>query len=233
MPMRMGSGAMFDRIAKRYDRLNRILSLGLDRRWRRKLVRELGPLTSADEVLDVASGTADVALTIAKRTPASITGLDPSEGMLDVGRDKVAAGALDGRIQLVVGDAQALPFEDNRFAASCISFGIRNVPDRALGLREMTRTVRPGGRVVVLELGEPRGRGPLGAAARFHVHHVVPRIGAWLSGDKEYRYLQESVAAFPAPEVFAQMMRDAGLTDIKVQPMIMGVAHLYTGTVPK
>lgn len=231
--MRMGSGAMFDRIAKRYDRLNRILSLGLDRRWRRKLVAALGPLTADDQVLDVASGTADVALAIAAKTPASIVGIDPSEGMLEVGRDKVTRKDLDTRIELVTGDAQALPFDDDRFAAACISFGIRNVPDRDLGLREMTRTVRPGGRVVVLELGEPRQRGPIGAMARFHVHHVVPRIGAWLSGDKEYRYLQESVAAFPPPEAFVEKMGGAGLVDVSVSAMIMGVAHLYVGHVPK
>ncbi len=229
----LGSGAMFDQIARRYDRLNRILSLGLDRRWRRKLVDALGPLSANDEVLDVATGTADVALAIAKRTPAAVIGLDPSAGMLDVGRAKVTRRQLSDRITLTEGDGQALPFAANRFAAACISFGIRNVPDRALGLREMVRTVRPGGRVVVLELGEPRGRGPVEAMARFHVHTIVPRLGAWLSGAKEYRYLQESVAAFPPADEFSARMEAAGLTDVSVDAMIVGVAHLYVGTVPE
>lgn len=230
-PETNGSGQMFDRIAKRYDRLNRIMSFGIDRRWRRKLVAALGDLSAADEVLDVATGTADVALAIAKRTEASVVGLDPSTGMLDVGRAKVTKRVLDDRVSLVEGDGQDLPFEDDRFAGAVISFGIRNVPDRDACLREMARTVRPGGRVIVLELSEPTKRGPIGAAARFHVHHVVPRLGAWLSGDKEYRYLQQSVAAFPPAADFVEQMENAGLNAVSATALTFGVAHLYVGTV--
>jgi len=224
-----GSGLMFDRIARRYDRMNRLISMGMDRGWRRQLIESLGPVGSG-EVLDVATGTADVALSVARHfSEARVIGLDPSAGMLEVGREKLSALGLDSRVQLVEGDAQAMDFEDDRFEASCIAFGIRNVPDREQGLREMARVTKPGGRVVVLELGEPSG-GILAPAARFHVHHVVPRLGAWLSGQKEYRYLQKSIAAFPAPEEFSALMERAGLEMCHVERFISGVAHLYVAT---
>lgn len=232
-PDRPGGGAMFDRIAERYDLLNRLLSMGLDKLWRRKLLAALGPLSGSDEVLDVASGTADVALAIARRTPGlRVVGLDPSAGMLAVGRRKAEAAGLAEVVELVVGDAQAMPFADDRFAGATIAFGIRNVPDRLAGLREMTRCVRPGGVVAVLELGEPRD-GLLAPLARIHVHHVVPRLGAWLSGAQEYRYLQSSIAAFPPPEAFAALMEQAGLEQVRWQAMLPAVAHLYVGRVPR
>lgn len=224
-----GSGAMFDKIAHRYDRLNRIMSLGMDRGWRKALVRAVLPDGAPEgDVLDVATGTADVALTIARTYPTrSVVGLDPSVGMLDLGRQKVSAKTLDERVELVVGDAQAMPFDDATFAGSCIAFGIRNVPDRNAGLREMRRVTAPGGVVAVLELGEPRN-----PFARFHVHHVVPLLGKALSSGAEYRYLQASIQAFPEPEVFAEQMTEAGLVDVKIKPMGMGSVHLYTGVVP-
>ena len=193
-----GSGAMFDKIAKRYDLMNRLISFGLDKLWRSRLLKALGPLKPSDTTLDVASGTADVALAIANKIKGiKVIGLDPSSGMLEVGKQKVERIGLSSDIDLIVGDAQNMPFEDDVFAASCISFGIRNVPDRLLGLKEMTRTTRPGGRVVILELSEPQG-GLLSPFARFHIHHLVPWLGSLLSGSKEYRYLQASIAAFPA-----------------------------------
>ncbi len=225
-----GSGAMFDAIATRYDLLNRVLSLGLDRSWRTALVRAMS-LREDDEVLDLATGTGDVALELARaRDDLRVTGVDPSAGMLARAREKVAAAGLTDRIELLEGDAQALPFADGRFDASCIAFGIRNVPDRALGLAEMTRVTRTGGRVVVLELGEPRS-GLLASAVRFHIRQVVPRVGALLSGAEEYRYLQRSVAAFPPPGVFADMMEDAGLEVTPPRALGFGAAWLYLGTV--
>jgi demethylmenaquinone methyltransferase / 2-methoxy-6-polyprenyl-1,4-benzoquinol methylase len=222
---------MFDRIARRYDRMNRLMSFGVDRLWRRRLVRALGELSAGDRVLDVASGTADVALAIARTwSGVEVVGLDPSEGMLEVGRRKVAAADLAPRVSLVVGDARALPFPDDHFGAACIAFGIRNVPDRLQGLREMARVTRPGGRVVVLELSEPRGT-PLAALARLHVHHVVPRLGAWLAGEQEYRYLQESIAAFPAPPAFAEELREAGLEVVAQRPQTMRTAWLHISEV--
>jgi len=227
-----GSGAMFDRIAKRYDLLNRLISFGLDRRWRRMLVDALGNLQEGDEVLDVATGTGDIALSIARRLPrVRVRGLDTSRGMLAVGERKVWVQRMSDRVVLAYGDAQSMPFEGDRFSASVIAFGIRNVPDRLQGLREMTRCVRPGGRVVVLELSEPRG-GLLSALARLQVHYVVPWMGSLLSGAPEYRYLQRSIAAFPAPASFADLMTQAGLANVSYQRLTMGVAHLYVGEVP-
>lgn len=220
-----GSGQMFDRIAGRYDRLNRIMSLGMDVRWRRALVAALPP----GEVLDVATGTADVALALARRDlDTLVTGLDPSANMLEFGREKVRAARLGERIDLVEGDAQRMPFAADHFAGSCIAFGIRNVPDRALGLAEMTRVTRPGGPVAILELTEPRG-GIMAFFARLHVRHVVPRLGAWLSKDKEYRYLQASIAAFPPVDAFVAEMEAAGLRDVEVQRMSFGAVHLFVG----
>jgi demethylmenaquinone methyltransferase/2-methoxy-6-polyprenyl-1,4-benzoquinol methylase len=230
----LGSGAMFDRIAARYDTVNRVLSLGLDQRWRRRVVRSLGiakgELGEHPRVLDVATGTGDLAIEIARACPgASVIGLDPSPGMLAIAQQKLAKRGLADRVSLVEGDAQALPQKNCEVDAATIAFGIRNVPDRALGLRELARVVRPGGRIAVLELGEPK-KGVLAAAARFHSHHFVPRIGALLSGRREYKYLQKSVAAFPPAEQFAELMRASGLKVLEVVPMTFGVCTLYLAT---
>lgn len=221
---RGGSGEMFDLIARRYDFLNRVLSMGVDQGWRRKTVQALA-LPAAARVLDLATGTADLAIQIARRHPdATVIGLDPSRNMLDVGRTKLAG--LDGRVRLDEGDAQALPHDDDTFDGVTIAFGIRNVPDRARALREMARVTRPGGRVAILELSEPRG-GLIGPLARFHIRVLVPRIGGWLSGSREYRYLQESIAAFPAPADFAALMAESGLRVLEVRPLTFGVCCLY------
>jgi len=228
----LGSGAMFDAIAPNYDRLNRILSLGVDQRWRRRTVAALALGETAARVLDLATGTADLAIEIAKQYPAAqIVGVDPSSGMLEVGVRKLAARGLEDRVTLEVGDAQALAHADASFDGATIAFGIRNVPDRARGLAEMARVVRPGGRVCILELSEPRG-GLIAPFARFHVHVLVPRIGALLSGKREYRYLQRSIAAFPPADEFAAMMETAGLVVEQVTPLTFGVCHLYVGRVP-
>jgi len=226
----LGSGAMFDRIAARYDTVNRVLSFGLDQRWRRRVVRALGDLGERPRVLDVATGTGDLAIEIAKTWPGgTVVGLDPSPGMLAIAQQKLAKRGLSDRVALVEGDAQMLPQKNCEMDAATIAFGIRNVPDRGLALRELARVVRPGGRIAVLELGEPK-RGLLAAAARFHSHHFVPRIGALLSGAREYRYLQRSVAAFPPAEQFAELMRASGLKVLEVVPMTFGVCTLYLGT---
>jgi demethylmenaquinone methyltransferase/2-methoxy-6-polyprenyl-1,4-benzoquinol methylase len=229
--VRPGSGAMFDNIARRYDLLNRVMSFGVDRRWRKKTVRAMAlPGDGACRVLDVATGTGDLAIDVATRHPgAQIIGVDPSRKMIEVGSRKLAARGLDGRVRLEEGDAQALAHDDASFDAVCIAFGIRNVPDRARGLREMARVCRPGGRVAILELGEPK-RGLIAPLARFHIRHVVPRVGAWLSGAKEYRYLQTSIAAFPPPDEFAALMEASGLDIVEVVPLTFGVCNLYVGT---
>lgn len=224
-----GSGEMFDGIAARYDLLNRIISLGIDQSWRRKTVDSL-ELTADSHVLDLATGTADLALMTARRVPGcKITGVDPSSKMLEVGQTKVDRAGLGEKIKLELGDAQNLPFGDDTFDGTMIAFGIRNVPDRLQGLREMARVTRPGGKVAILELSEPRG-GIMGPLTRFHIHTVVPWLGGLLSGRKEYRYLQKSIAAFPPAEEFAELMSSAGLTVEQVRPLTSGVAHLYVAT---
>ncbi len=230
-PVKAGSGAMFDRIARRYDLLNRVMSFGVDRRWRKRTVNALAlPGGEPCRVLDVATGTGDLAIDVARRhAGAEIIGVDPSRKMIDVGRGKLAARGLDARVTLEEGDAQALRHSDASFDGVCIAFGIRNVPDRGRGLAEMARVCKPGGRVAILELGEPH-KGVIAPLARFHIRHVVPRLGAWLSGAKEYRYLQSSIAAFPPPEEFAALMQASGLHVLEVVPLTFGVCTLYVGT---
>ncbi len=226
--IRPGSGAMFDRIARRYDMLNRVLSMGIDQRWRKKTVRAMN-LKDGDRILDIATGTGDLAIMIAKRYPnAKVVGLDPSVQMLERAKIKCAKKKL-GLVDLEVGDAQELPFEDNSFDACCIAFGIRNVPDRRLGLQEMARVTRPGGRVAILELSEPK-RGVMAPLARFHVHKMVPWLGGLLSGSKEYRYLQKSIQAFPPASEFVDMMHDSGLDVLEARALTFSVCHLYVAT---
>ena len=221
-----------DAIAERYDRLNRILSLGLDRRWRRQTVEAMA-LDAGAHVLDLATGTGDLALAVAgASTDTRIVGSDPSENMLAIGDRKVAAAGLGQRVHLELGDAQSIEHPDDSFDACCMAFGIRNVPDRKKALQEMARVVRSGGRVAILELAEPE-RGLLAYGARFYIRVVVPWIGAWLSGAKEYRYLQRSIQAFPAPERFAGIMRSAGLEVLDVRPLTFGVVTLYVARVPR
>ena len=227
----LGSGAMFDAIAARYDRLNRILSLGLDGRWRRMTVEALA-LGRDARVLDLATGTADLAMAVAEaHGSATVVGSDPSKNMLAVGEQKVGEAGLADRITLEQGDAQDLPYAADSFDGCCIAFGIRNVPDRPRALREMARVVRPGGRVAILELAEP-DHGALALGARFYIRVVVPRLGAWLSGAREYRYLQESIQSFPPAESFAATMREAGLDVLEVKALTFGVVNLYVARVP-
>ncbi len=213
---------MFDRIARRYDLLNRVMSFGQDRRWRDALVAEL----VGDRILDVATGTGDVAAAICRARPGvAVVGLDPSVEMLAVAQAKVRDD-----VELVAGDAQAMPFADNSFSSAAMAFGIRNVPDRPRALSEMARVVWPGGRVAVLELTEPSGS-LLSAAARLHVRYLVPLLGRWLSTPEEYAYLERSIAAFPSPEVFADTMRSAGLRQVTVERLSFGAVTLFVATV--
>jgi len=225
--VRPGSGEMFDSIAPRYDLLNRLISLGLDQGWRRRTVAalSLGPGKTA---LDLATGTGDLALMIARTHPeATVIATDPSRGMLDVAVEK--GRPLGERLRFVVGDAQAIDLPDQSVDAVSMAFGIRNVEDRPRALREMARVTRDGGRISILELSEPK-RGVLAGLARFHIHQVVPLIGGALSGSAEYAYLQRSIAAFPAPDVFAETMSASGLRVLEVAPMSFGAVCLFVAT---
>lgn len=214
-----GTGAMFDRIAHRYDVLNRVMSLGVDRWWRRRTVKALD-LSQAPRVLDVATGTGDLALAILRRRPAAeIVGVDPSAAMLDVARRKAG-----DRIDFRQGVGESLPFPDDSFDASCIAFGIRNCADRPRALREMARVTRAGGHIAVLELSEPKN--PL---VRLYVHGIVPRIGALLSRASAYDYLQTSIAGFPPPQEFCEVMTGAGIEDVRARRLTLGTCHLFVG----
>jgi demethylmenaquinone methyltransferase/2-methoxy-6-polyprenyl-1,4-benzoquinol methylase len=213
---------MFDGIARRYDLVNRVLSLGLDQRWRRLAAAALDP-RPGEHILDVATGTGDLALAILGRAPsARVVGVDPSPKMLARAHAKLGAAAA-----WLPGDARDLPFADSTFDGVTIGFGIRNVPDRGRALAEMARVLRPGGRAVILELAEPSG--PL---ARAHVHRVVPLIGALLSSAAEYRYLQRSIAAFPPPAEFAAEMAAHGLPVETIRGLTLGVAQIFVGRRP-
>jgi demethylmenaquinone methyltransferase/2-methoxy-6-polyprenyl-1,4-benzoquinol methylase len=218
---------MFDAIAPRYDLVNRLISLGMDQGWRRRAVAALS-LRPGNACLDLATGTGDLALMIARTYPdASVLATDPSRGMLDVAVEK--ARPLGARVRFAVGDAQAIDLPDASVDGVTIAFGIRNVPDRRKALREMARVTKVGGRIVILELSEPQ-RGPLAAFARFHIHTLVPRIGGALSGHREYAYLQRSIAAFPPPETFAAIMGECGLRVLEVAPMSLGAVCLFVAT---
>ena len=225
-----GSGAMFDRIAARYDLLNRLNSLGFDQAWRRATAEALAPAATADRpprMLDVASGTGDLAIAIARRFPSAVvSGVDTSTAMTEIGRGKVERAGLADRVTLASGNAHDLGFPDRSFDAAAIAFGIRNVPDRVRALREMARVTRPGGRVAVLELSEPTS-GPLAVLARFHIRVLVPLLGSLLAGGAEYRYLRRSIRAFPPPDEFARTMTVAGLESVETRPLTFGVCNLF------
>lgn len=222
-------GEMFSSIAPRYDFLNRLLSAGADRRWRRIAVAETVPRTGG-RILDLATGTADMALEILRQKGdgASVAGVDISLGMMRIGKGKCADAGCGKRVLFVLAPGEALPFRDASFDSACVAFGIRNVADRARGLREMCRTVRPGGRVVVLEFSTPTGAvfGPL---YRFYFRCVLPRIGGIFSRGAAYEYLPESVLAFPDPPAFADMMRAAGCSSVTHRPLTFGIVTLYVG----
>jgi len=223
-----GSGPMFDRIAPRYDLANRLISLGIDGSWRRAAVRAL-ELRDDARVLDIATGTGDLAIAAARRYPtARLVGVDASPRMLAVGQAKIVRLGLHDRIELVAGDVRALPFPAASFDAACVAFGIRNVPERPRALLEIRRILRPGSRFVVLELSDPR-RGLLAPLARLHVHRVVPWIGAALGGKAEYRYLARSIASFPSAALFAEELTAAGFAVTGVTALSLGAVHLYVG----
>jgi demethylmenaquinone methyltransferase/2-methoxy-6-polyprenyl-1,4-benzoquinol methylase len=223
-----GSGAMFDRIAARYDLMNRIISLGIDRRWRRRAATA-ALADGGRRVLDVATGTGDLALELlCRRGDVLVVGLDPSGAMLERAHAKAEQIGLGARLVLRQGVAEELDFADRSFDAVTIAFGIRNAASRPRALAEMVRVLRPGGRLVVLELGEPH-RGLLAPLVRFYLHRVVPVLGALLSGAREYRYLERSIAAFPPPEQVVALLSAAGCNEIDLQRLSFDTCHLYCG----
>lgn len=217
---------MFDRISPKYDLLNRMLSMGTDQGWRRKVVRMLGR-EPVEHLLDVATGTADLAI-MARNKAKHITGADISAGMLARGQAKVNKAGLAHKITLVQADAAQLPFPDHAFDAITIAFGVRNFEDLEKGMRGMVRVLRPGGRLFVLEFSRPRTT-PFKQLFRFYFHHIMPLIGRLLSKDKAaYTYLPESVDAFPQGKEFEAIMARCGLNSVRSRQLTFGVATLYT-----
>jgi demethylmenaquinone methyltransferase / 2-methoxy-6-polyprenyl-1,4-benzoquinol methylase len=217
--------AMFDRISPAYDRMNRIMSLGLDGRWRRFAADAAG-LRPGDEALDVCCGTGDLAAELLRRvTPGGhVVGVDFAAEML------TRAGEKEPRLELVQGDALALPFDDDRFAAATVAFGVRNLADHRAGFAEMARVVRPGGRVVCLELTRPPAR--VAPFSRLWTDRIVPLVGRVVDRGGAYSYLPASVNAFPAPDELAETMRRAGLVRVQHVRLAPGVVAVHAGTVP-
>ena len=218
---------MFDDISPKYDFLNHFLSFGIDRLWRRKLVRILAS-KKPSFILDVATGTADLAIAMAALKPQKITGIDISEKMLEVGREKVSAKGLVHMITLQAGDSEKIPFSDNSFDAITVAFGVRNYENLETGLQEMRRVLRPGGIMLILEFSHPHSF-PMKQLYGFYSRFIIPFAGKLISGHSgAYRYLPESVAAFPSGKHFLDIMERTGLKKPEQIPLSMGIASIYS-----
>jgi demethylmenaquinone methyltransferase / 2-methoxy-6-polyprenyl-1,4-benzoquinol methylase len=220
---------MFDKISGNYDLLNRLLSLGIDRNWRKKALSILIPFHPQD-TLDVATGTGDLAfMTETLLHPKTITGIDLSAGMLEVAnkRLKLKISGSDTKITFIKGDAEALPFDTNQYDAATVAFGVRNFADLQAGLKEMHRVLKPGSPIIVLEFTKPRIF-PFKQLFNIYFKHLLPLIGAWTSGDRRaYRYLFESVQAFPDYESFNQELIKAGFSKPSYKPLSLGICAIY------
>lgn len=217
---------MFDDISPRYDFLNHFLSFGIDHAWRRKLTRILGE-RKPGTILDVATGTGDLAFAIATLHPEKIVGIDISEKMLSVGRQKLSEKGLGSIISFQSGDAEKIPFPENSFDAITVAFGVRNYENLELGLTEMKRVLRPGGIMLILEFSHPESF-PMKQMYAVYSRFVIPTFGRLISGNsKAYSYLPESVAAFPSGQKFLEILGKVGLKNTCQIPLSMGIASIY------
>jgi len=216
---------MFDNIAKNYDFLNHSLSLGMDNLWRKTAIKKL--TNNPTSILDVATGTADFAITASKYTKANITGIDISEGMLDVGKNKIIKKDLLDRIHLQLADSENLPFNDNSFDAITAGFGVRNFENLEKGLSEMNRTLKSGGIVAILEPSKPT-LFPLKQFYNLYFHYILPFFGRIISKDKKaYKYLPDSVSAFPSGKSFLTKLEKCGFRNCQCIPLTFGIVSLY------
>jgi demethylmenaquinone methyltransferase/2-methoxy-6-polyprenyl-1,4-benzoquinol methylase len=220
---------MFDAIAPRYDFLNHLLSAGIDRYWRARAIRSLG-LTGRERVLDLCTGTADLAIAARTSQPgaARVVGVDFAGAMLRIGAEKLRRGHLTGEIALVRGDATRIPVADASVDAVTVAFGIRNVEDARTACADMCRVLKPGGRLAILEFAYPTTP-VVRTAYVWYFRHVLPSIGRLVSGhNAAYGYLPASVSAFASPEQFMELLRKSGFSDVSADPMTLGIVFLYT-----
>ena len=217
---------MFDTISKEYDGLNRVISFGIDVKWRKKVV-DLIAATHPKTILDIATGTGDLAIQLVETKATKIIGLDISEGMLEVGRKKIANQNLSNAIEMVVGDSENLPFEDNSFDAITVAFGVRNFENLEKGLSEILRVLKPNGIFIILETSVPT-KTPYKQGYTFYTKNVLPLIGRLFSKDKSaYSYLCESASVFPYGEALNNILRKIGFTNATALPQTFGVATIY------
>ncbi|MGB3585677.1 MAG: bifunctional demethylmenaquinone methyltransferase/2-methoxy-6-polyprenyl-1,4-benzoquinol methylase UbiE, partial [Tunicatimonas sp.] len=218
---------MFNNISKRYDLLNHLLSAGIDIYWRKKAIKLLKPY-QPKHILDVATGTADFAIEALALNPDKVIGIDISDGMLDMGREKLKRRHLDNRIELRLGDSEGLHFDDNTFDAVIVAFGVRNFENLHTGLKDMCRVLKPNGRLVVLEFSKPT-QFPMKQLYNFYFKNVLPLIGNIISKDQSaYTYLPESVQAFPDGQAFLQALQQAGYTETRCKALTFGISSVYT-----
>lgn len=217
---------MFDNISGKYDELNHILSMGIDVGWRKKVVKIIknqNPKT----VLDIATGTGDLAIMMAKATDAKITGFDLSAGMLEVGRQKIKEQNLENRIEMIQGDAEKMPFEDNSFDCITVAFGVRNFENLKKGLDEIYRVLKPGGKFVILEFSQPQSF-PMKQLYGFYSKNILPMIGKKISKDKSaYTYLPESVKAFPYGEEMKKILKSSNFIKTTDKKLTFGISSIY------
>lgn len=219
--------AMFDNIAGKYDFLNHFLSLGIDKYWRNKGINSLKKYNPKN-ILDVATGTGDLAIAALKLNPVKVTGIDISGEMLEVGRKKISEKDLTHKIELIQGDSESMPFEDNNFDAITVAFGVRNFENLDKGLMDMHRVLKTGGRVMILEFSKPQSF-PFKQLYNFYFKNILPLVGKWVSGDNSaYTYLPESVQNFPDGKAFLEKLNAVGFSDTKVKKLTFGVCALYT-----
>jgi demethylmenaquinone methyltransferase/2-methoxy-6-polyprenyl-1,4-benzoquinol methylase len=221
--------SMFDSIAWRYDFLNHFLSFNFDRLWRRKAIKIISKSYKTPVILDVATGTGDLALAAMKVSPSKISGIDISHKMLEIGIEKVKRKGFAGKIDLIPGDSEKIPFDDNVFDVAMVAFGVRNFSDPQKGLLEMARVIREGGMIMVLEFSKPSGF-PFKLIYNFYFRNILPLFGKFFSKDKAaYRYLPDSVMKFPDNEEFLELLVQAGCSDTQQIKLTGGVASIYTG----
>ena len=219
---------MFNNISQRYDLLNHILSMGIDILWRRKAIKLLQEV-KPDTVLDVATGTGDFAIEALRLKPSKITGIDISQGMLDMGKIKMKDKGYDSKIEMLLGDSENLPFNDNMFDAITVGFGVRNFENLEKGIAEMHRVLSEKGKIAILEFSKPR-KFPIKQLYNFYFLKVLPTIGKLISKDpRAYTYLPESVKAFPDGEDFVSIMEKCGYNEVKQITLTFGIASIYVG----